>query len=349
MMPLLNVPIAITGSSAVSSAGIGLAALVAALREQRCCLQTLPAELGDRFAGGRWGKADQFKAADFMPPLKARKLDRGSQFSVAAAGLALADAGLAKGAVAPERIGIALGCGFGGIANSAEFLSGYFQQGVSGLAPMLFPNTVANAPASNTSIEHGLKGPNITFVQRFCSAESALLAACRFLEEGRADVMLAGGVDELTPLMLHGFAALGQLHTHAADFGEGCGLLVLERNDHAVARGARIKAVIGAIATVGLLLPGTEQAAGERLVDGQRSVDQLMLSGDEAALKPLLPLVQSAATSYPGRIVGRSLAMGGLALAALAELLQPGARGVHLAASSEGPYFSVTMTGGSPA
>lgn len=348
-MNAVSCPIVITGASAITVAGTGIEPVVAALQHDRCCLRPVPTELFDGATGVVWGRADQFKAGDFMPPLKARKLDRGSQFAVATAGLALADAGLAKGSVPAERIGIALGCGFGGIANSAEFLTGYFQQGVAGLSPLLFPNTVANAPASNASIEYGIKGPNITFVQRFCSAESAILAACRFIEEGRADVMLAGGVDELTPLMLKGFAALGQLHSHAEGFGEGAGILVLERADHAAARQASVKASIQQITTIGLLLPGAERAGIARLLPGSRSFSQLMVSGAEEAVSPLLAAVQADRTWRPGRLVGRSLAMGGMALGALAAQLQPAEDALLLSASPEGPCFSIMLTGGTPA
>lgn len=348
-MNTFSCPIVITGASAITVAGTGIEPVIAALAENRCCLQPAPAELCEGVAGALWGRANQFKAGDFMPPLKARKLDRCSQFAVATAGLAMADAGLVKGSIPPDRIGIALGCGFGGIANSAEFLTGYFQQGVAGLVPLLFPNTVANAPASNASIEYGIKGPNITFVQRFCSAESAILAACRFIEEGRADVMLAGGVDELTPLMMQGFAALGQLHRHARGFGEGAGILVLERADHAAARQATVKASIQQISTIGLLLAKDEKTGIARLLSESRSCHHLMVSGAEEVATRLVDAIQADSTWYPGRLVGRSLAMGGMALATLATLVQPGEDALLVSASPDGPYFSIKLTGGYPA
>lgn len=347
-MNSFSCPIAITGASAITVAGSGLDPVLNAMRAGRACLQPVPVDLLEGAEDLLWGRANQFKAADFMPPLKARKLDRGSQFAVAAAGLALAEAGIVTGNIPGERIGIALGCGFGGIANSAEFLTGYFQQGVAGLSPVLFPNTVANAPASNVSIEYGIKGPNITFVQRFCSAESAILAACRFIEEGRADVMLAGGVDELTPLMMKGFAALGQLHRHASGFGEGSGILVLERNDHAIARGVTVKGRVQRIATLGLLLPGAEQQGLDRLLPVQRSFGQVTISGAESSTEKLLGDIQAQSLHRPGRIIGRSLAMGGVVLGALASLLKSDEQGLHLAASPEGPCFAITVEGGDP-
>jgi len=348
-MDRLESAIAITGTAAVSAAGIGIKPAFEALISDSSCLKPIPDNLVAGTAGHCWGRADQFKATDFIPPLKARKLDRASQFAVAVAGMALADAGIVKGAFPSDRIGIALGSGFGGIANASEFLSGYYQTGVSGLSPMLFPNTVANAAASNASIEYGLQGPNLTFIQRFCSAESAILAACRFIEEGRADIMLAGGVDELTPQMIRGFAATGQLTRFAAGFGEGCGMLVLERAEHARTRGAAIAAQITAINTVGFLLPGAEQQGINHLLQEQKACDQLIFTGPELAVKPLLNSVNAGSTHYPGRIIGSSLGMGGIALGLLTASLQPGEQGLQLAASPEGPYYAISLRGGPPA
>ncbi|MDD2500545.1 MAG: beta-ketoacyl synthase N-terminal-like domain-containing protein, partial [Geobacter sp.] len=292
--------IAITGTAAISAAGVGIKPALEALTSGTSCLKPIPDDLVAGTAGQCWGKADQFKATDFIPPLKARKFDRASQLAVAAAGLALADAGITRGAFPSDRIGIALGSGFGGIANASEFLSGYYQAGVSGLSPMLFPNTVANAAASNASIEYGLQGPNITFIQRFCSAESAILAACRFIEEGRADIMLAGGVDELTPQMMRGFSVTGQLTRYASGFGEGCGMLVLERAVHARCREAAILAQITTISTIGLLLPGLEQTGINHLLQGQQSCDRLTISGIEQAAEPFTAAVQATTVSCPG-------------------------------------------------
>lgn len=340
--------IVVTGCAAITAAGVGIAPLVAAVESGTSRLTPVPGEiLGE--AGYFWGKAEQFKAADYMPPLKARKFDRCSLLAVVGAGQALADAGLAKGGFEPSRAGIALGCGFGGIANSADFLAGYFTGGAEGLTPMLFPNTVANAAASNASIEHGLQGPNVTTVQRFCSAESAFAMACRFLEEGRADLMLAGGVDELTPLMMRGFKAMGQLERFARGFGEGVGMLVLERREHAERRGAVAKGTLGSIRTIGRLLPGREDEGADRLLPETTPISRISISGTAGACAPFLDRLPDGPRLDVGRITGRSLAMGGVAMAALLATLPEGQQGLHLAASPEGPYYAITFTGGFPA
>ena len=334
--------IVITGFSVITAAGAGLEPILELIRSGRDALTPVPAEHGS----GRWGKALGFKATDYIPPLKARKLDRCSQFAVAATGLALKDAGIPRDTLPAERIGIALGCGFGGVANSAEFLTGYFADGADGASPMLFPNTVSNASASNASIEYGLKGPNVTQVQRFCSTESALMMACRFIAEGRADIMVTGGVDDLTPLMLSGFAATGQLRRYAEHFGEGCGLLVLESAEHAAKRGATVKGRIDDIRTVGLLLPGREPEGIDHLLGGCGIPDVISLSGTARVVPEFEERIHGIPSLDTGCITGHSLAMGGVAMAVLLASLLPGQFGLHLAASPEGPYFAIRFSGG---
>ena len=338
--------IVITGMGSVSAGGVGTEELKKSVEEKRCMLTPVPEEiLGE--SGHLWGKAVGFRTGDFLPPLKARKLDRCSLFATVASGMALKDAAVDMSEIPAERVGIALGCGFGGIANSEEFLRGYFTKGVEGLVPMLFPNTVPNAAASNASIEYGFKGPNVTQVQRFCSAESAFLMACRFLEEGRADIMLAGGVDDLNPIMLQGFKSMGQLHRYAAGFGEGSGIVVLERREHAIGRGVAIRGSVGGIRTIGCLLPGREREGADILRGGERP-DIVSLSGTAAEIPLLLEELENIPRLEVGKLVGRSLAMGGVAMTALLLTLSLGERALHLAASPEGPLFSIDFIGGSP-
>lgn len=338
--------IVITGMGTVSAGGVGTDQLRETVGQGRCMLIPVPEEILGR-SGLLWGKAVGFRANDFIPPLKARKLDRCSLFSTVAAGMALKDAGVEMASISPDRVGIAMGCGFGGIANSEEFLRGYFTKGAEGLVPMLFPNTVPNAAASNASIEYGIKGPNVTQVQRFCSAESAFLMACRFLEEGRADIMLTGGADDLTPIMLQGFVSMGQLRSHAAGFGEGCGIIVLERKEHALRRGAAIRGSVGEIRTVGFLLPGRE-AEGAAMLKGDGMPDLLSLSGSAADIPFLTDGLGEVSRLEVGKLVGRSLAMGGVAMVALILTLDRGKRALHLGASPEGPFFAIDIIGGSP-
>jgi 3-oxoacyl-(acyl-carrier-protein) synthase len=339
--------IVITGLAAISAAGVGTEPLREALERGDSCLQPVPEDvLGE--TGHLWGKAEAFRAADFMPPLKARKFDRCSLLAVVATGMALKNAAIAPGSLDPTRMGIVLGCGFGGIANAEEFLRGYFTAGVEGLVPMLFPNIVPNASASNASIEHKLKGPNVTTIQRFCSAESAILMAKRFLEEERADVIVTGGVDEVFPVLLRSFQAMGQLRGYGSGFGEGAGILVLEKRSHARRRQAQILAGMGEVRTIGRLSPGAKGEGVDRLLLGTNPADLVGLSGTAPLDEALLDRLPGVPRLDTGRLLGRSLAMGGLAMAALVLALKPGGTGLHLASSPEGPYYAIDLYGGDP-
>lgn len=337
--------IVITGSAVISAAGIGVAAIQELIRSGGDALSDIPAEvLGAE--GYRWGKTTGFTVSSYMPPMKARKMDRCSQFAVIATGMALQDAALDPRSLEPERMGIAMGSGFCGVSTSAEFLTGYFTSGVEGLIPMIFPNTVPNAPASNASIEYGFKGPNVTLIQRFCTAESALLLACRYIQEGRADVMLTGGADELIPLLVKGFSALGQLKPDTPPFGEGCGILVLESAAHARARGARIMATLESIRSIGMFIPGHEREGLDLLTGPMQESGQVSISGCAADVPEVMNALDGARVIDVGRVIGRSLAMGGTALATLVASLGSGEQGLHIAASLEGPCFSLNITGG---
>lgn len=339
--------IVVTGYSTITAAGAGVAPLQELIRTGGNAFTDIPREVLDT-EGYLWGKAAGFKAADFMSPMKARKMDRCSQFAVAAAGLALKNAGLDAASLAPERLGIALGSGFCGISSSAEFLTGYFKGGIDGLLPMIFPNTVPNAPASNASIEYGFKGPNVSLIQRYCSAESAILAACRFIEEGRADVMLTGGADELLPIIVKGLAAMNLLPRAGTPFGEGCGIVVLESAGHARRRGAVIHASLESICSIGQLVSGHEQEGFDLLTGDRSDYALLSLSGRAGDVPGLLAPLAGLPVIDVGCHVGRALAIGGTALAALVASLDDGADGLLVSASPFGPYYSIAVRGGSP-
>lgn len=336
--------IVVTGLAAISTAGVGLEPLAQALEDGICRLSPVP-EAG--WEGALWGRIEGFRGADFMSPLKARKFDRCSLFAVVGAGMALKDAGIEPGELDLTRVGIVLGCGFGGISYAEEFLRGYFSVGIEGLVPMLFPNIVPNAAASNASIEHQLKGPNVTTIQRFCSAESALLMARRFLEEDRADVVIAGGVDEISLVILQGFKALGQLRSHGSGFAEGTGLLVLEKAEHSRKRQARVRARMGQVRSIGRLAETAVSQGLDRLLPDSGKAELVSLSGCASRHRRLLDRLPAAAGRLEiGPVLGRSLGMGGLAMVSLVLQLKDGQQGLHLAASPEGPWYAIDWLGG---
>jgi 3-oxoacyl-[acyl-carrier-protein] synthase II len=186
-----------------------------------------------------------------------RRMDRCSQMIVSACRMALADAALALEGSAAEAAGMVLGTAFGNLSESEAFLRGLFAKGPALANPLTFPNLVLNAPAGYAAIDLGLRGPNLTVVRGEASGEAALAQAYDTIVTGQADVLLAGGGDELAPVLRAIYSDAGLLSpddggkewTSPFDrrrngfvMGEGAAVMVLESGHHAAARGARVLA-----------------------------------------------------------------------------------------------------------
>ncbi len=247
--------ICITGIGVISPIGIGKEEFLFSLKKGRSGIEEIR-EFDTHFSRSKkGGTIRSFHPKDFIPANKIRRLDRASQFAIAASKLALADAEFSVTRENSSRVGVVLGSGFCGLSSSEEFHRGQVLKGFLDLNPMLFPNTVPNAPSSYVSIELGIQGVNSTLVQSFCTAEAAIFFACDQLRKRRADLILTGGVDELSEYLFRGFS---ELHLLARDqghgekscpydrmrnglvLGEGAGILVIEREEHVKSRGGRI-------------------------------------------------------------------------------------------------------------
>jgi 3-oxoacyl-[acyl-carrier-protein] synthase II len=281
--------ICITGIGIVSPIGIGKEEFLSSLKNGKSGIEEIE-EFDTHFSPSKKaGVVRSFHPKDFVPPSKIRRLDRASQFAIAASKQALADAKFAVTHENSSRVGVVLGSGFCGLSSSEEFHRGQVLESFLDLNPMLFPNTVPNAPSSYVSIELGIHGVNSTLVQSFCTAEAAISFACDQLQMGKADLILTGGVDELSELLFRGFSDLRLLATDQGSgekscpydktrnglvLGEGAGLFVIEHEQHARSRGARIYGYI-----LGYSLTG-KSLKGDGSEDLNRSVS-MALNGKE--------------------------------------------------------------------
>ena len=212
--------ICITGIGVVSPIGIGKEEFLSSLKNGRSGIEEIK-EFDTHFSRSKkGGMVRSFHPKDFIPASKIRRLDRASQFAIAASKLALADAKFSVTQENSSRVGVVLGSGFCGLSSSEEFHRGQVLKGFLDLNPMLFPNTVPNAPSSYVSIELGIQGVNSTLVQSFCTAEAAILFACDQLRKGKADLILTGGVDELSEFLFRGFSELQSLSHRSGAWGE---------------------------------------------------------------------------------------------------------------------------------
>ncbi len=285
--------ICITGIGVVSPIGIGKEEFLLSLKSGKSGIEVIK-EFDTRFSGSKkGGMIRSFHPKDFIPASKIRRLDRASQFAIAASKLALADAKFTVTRENSSRIGVVLGSGFCGLSSSDEFHRGQVLKGFLDLNPMLFPNTVPNAPSSYVSIELGIEGVNSTLVQSFCTAEAAIFFACDQLRNGRADLILTGGVDELSEFLFRGFSELHLLATDRGHeerscpydrmrngliLGEGAGLLVIEGEGHARSRGARIYGYILGYSLVGKSLKGDGSE------DLNRSIEMVLEGREETSI-----------------------------------------------------------------
>jgi 3-oxoacyl-[acyl-carrier-protein] synthase II len=168
-----------------------------------------------------------------------RRLSRVCQLAVAAARLALADARLGPGA----PLGLVLGTEFGDLHSTVAFADGYLDGGPAGLSALLFPNTVMNAMAAATTIAVGARELSLTLNARTVAGELGVARAAGAVASGRIPAVLAGGVDQLDPLVAETLIGLG---AGGEARGEGATFLVLEPRQAALARGARVLGEIAA-------------------------------------------------------------------------------------------------------
>ena len=252
----------ITGMGAVTPVGIGVDAYWRALIDGKCGVgpitrfdaSGLPVQIAAELKG--------FDPADYMPKQLARTMDPFMQFAFAAAEEALADSALPVGAE-PDRIGIVMGTAMDGVTTVAQTQAA-FDAGHR-VGPRFVPMTIGNIAAAQIAIAHGIHGPSLTLNTACSAGGDAMMTAAMLLKTGEADAVLAvGGESILCPIVVSGLSQAKALSRRNDDpehacrpfdldrdgfvIGEGGGALVIETEEHALARGAKIHAVLAGYA-----------------------------------------------------------------------------------------------------
>ncbi|BFT73107.1 beta-ketoacyl-ACP synthase II [Paenibacillus sp. P36] len=205
-----------------------------------------------------------FNIEDYVDRKESRRMDRFVQFAVAGALNALKDANLnLKEDTDPERVGVSVGSGIGGLNTWEEQHRILLEKGPKRVSPFFIPMMIANMASGHISMVTGAKGPNSTAVTACATGTHSIGDSFKMIQRGDADVMICGGAEAtITPIGVAGFCALRAMSTrndepHLASrpfdtdrdgfvMGEGSGVLILESLEHAEQRGARIYAeVIG--------------------------------------------------------------------------------------------------------
>jgi 3-oxoacyl-[acyl-carrier-protein] synthase II len=194
---------------------------------------------------------------DIADAKELRRLDRYSQFAIAAAKDAVADSGIAFDREEPYRCGVAIGSGIGGLQEFETQFARMVDKGVDKVSPFFIPKLLLNSASGHVSTLFGIKGPNIAIATACASAANSIGAALRMIQYGDAEVMVTGGTEAaLTPIALAGFQNMRALSFRNDDpqrasrpfdadrdgfvLAEGAGVVVLEEWEHARRRGARI-------------------------------------------------------------------------------------------------------------
>jgi 3-oxoacyl-[acyl-carrier-protein] synthase II len=232
--------VVITGRGAVTSVGEGADAFLDGLYARRSGI-----------ADGLGPCAD-FDPEVAMTPKEARRADRFTQLAVAAADQAVAEAGLPDG-IEPERLGVIMGTGIGGLETLERECRNWLERGDRGVSPLMVTMMMPNAAAGVIAMRLGAHGPGFSLASACATGAHAIGEAARMIARGEADVVVAGGTEAaLNGLTIAAFKSLGALSKEGISrpfdarrdgfvMGEGAGVLVLEAAEHAGARGASVR------------------------------------------------------------------------------------------------------------
>lgn len=257
----------ITGLGVVAPVGVGNDAAWEALTAGRSGVKELSLFDTSPFDVTFGGEVTGFDAARFMDAREVRRHDRNTHFAVGATGEALGDAGLLgeNGKLDPaqadaDRFGIVLGTAIGGIGMSSEGVQTLLERGPSRVSPFLLQHMIPDAASGMVSIQFGIRGPNMAVVSACATGGHAIGEAMEAIVRGQADVMLGAGTEApLVPIAYAGFQQMRAMGTPVDDniatasrpfdltrngfvIAEGAAVLVIEELEHALRRGARIRA-----------------------------------------------------------------------------------------------------------
>ena len=243
-----------------------------------------------------------FDALNFMDRKEAKRADQYTQYAVAAARQAMEDAGLANGTngMDPDRIGVIIGSGIGGLKSFEEQHDIYRERGAGKISPFFIPMFIADIAAGIVSMRFNAKGPNYATVSACATSAHAIGDAFRTIQYGDADIMITGGAEAtVTPMAIGGFANMKALSerndspsTASRPFdatrdgfvmGEGAGILILEEMEHAIKRGAKIYAELVGYGATGdayhLTAPAPDGEGAQRAM--KRALKDANLRPDE--------------------------------------------------------------------
>jgi 3-oxoacyl-[acyl-carrier-protein] synthase II len=287
--------ISITGMGVISSLGVGREAFWEGCLAARSGIRQVATFDTEPYGSNVAACVVDFRPADFMSPMTYRRMSRISRMAVAASIEAVQDSGLCLDKMNRERVAVIMGTSYGSSSHVDAFYRSLLVDGPRGAQPLLFPETVPNAPASHISIYHGIQGPNATFCQNEISAETGMAYARSLLDQNIVDVVLVGGAEELSEILFGCFDAVGGLNKIRIKdgediqpkpgggliLGEGAAVLIMERKESARQRGATIYGHL-----VADVIAGGNSAMGHYAQNGQQMTRAMVCCMEKAGIQP---------------------------------------------------------------
>jgi 3-oxoacyl-[acyl-carrier-protein] synthase II len=316
-----NKTVVVTGLGATSPVGGDVARTWAALLAGRSGIRTLTEpwaeELPVRIAG-----RVAVEPLDVMARVEARRLDRTSQLALIAAREAWQDAGASDAVIEPERTGVVVGSGIGGVLTLLSNYDLLKEKGPRRVSPLAIPMLMPNGPAAAVGLEINAKAGVHTPVSACASGAEAIAYGLSMIRSGRADVVVAGGTEAaIHPLPMSAFANMMALSKRNEEpqrasrpydkgrdgfvLGEGAAVIVLESAEHAAARGARVYCEL---AGAGLTADSHDIVQPDPVGYGARRAIQAALAEAEIAPSDVVH-INAHATSTPQGDVAEALAI----------------------------------------
>lgn len=254
-----------------------------------------------------------FEPTQFLDKKEARKIDRFTQLALVVSDQAMADAGLNKDNINPDRIGVVFASGIGGLITFQHEVTDFARgDGTPRFNPFFIPKMILDIAAGQISMRHNLRGPNFAVVSACASSTNAIMDAFNLIRLGKSDIIVTGGSEAvISEAGVGGFNAMKAMSERNDDpktasrpydkdrdgfvMGEACGIVVLEELEHAIARGARIYCEIagcGATADAHHITAPHPEGLGAKNV--------MLVALDDAGMKPdEIDYINTHGTSTP--------------------------------------------------
>jgi 3-oxoacyl-[acyl-carrier-protein] synthase II len=305
--------VVVTGMGAITPVGNDVATTWRSLIEGKSGTAPITKFDASKFPVRFAAEVKGFNALDYMDRKEAKRADQYTQYAIAGARQAMTDANLIeRNGMDPDRIGVIIGSGIGGLKSFEEQHDVYRERGVGKISPFFIPMFIADIAAGIVSMMFNAKGPNYATVSACATSAHAIGDAYRTIQYGDADVMITGGAEAtVTPMAIGGFANMKALserndspETASRPFdatrdgfvmGEGAGILILEELEHALKRGATIYAEI-----VGYGATGDAYHLTAPAPDGEGAQRAMKRALKDAGLEPKdIQYINAHGTSTP--------------------------------------------------